>query len=176
MAVSLKRRFDHHKSSAGQRGVPFLLTFDQWLQIWQESGHLHERGCRSGQYVMSRHGDIGSYEVGNVSIVPCEANNREANLGKPKPISLEHSRKLSLAKMGNTNRLGCKDSEETRRRKSLVAQGRVAWNKGISCPEEVKRQISRSLLGQKRSEQTKQRISAGVKAFHQNRKEASSGS
>ena len=124
MAVSLKRRFDFHKSSAGQRGVSFLLSYDQWLRIWHDSGHLHERGCRKGQYVMARFGDTGSYEEGNVSIVPCEVNNSEATLGKPKPISESHSRALSLAKMGNTNRLGYKDTEETRRRKSLAHKGK----------------------------------------------------
>jgi hypothetical protein len=52
--------------------------------IWQDSGHLHERGVHGGEWVMSRPGDIGAYEAGNVKIVHCETNNSEAARGKLK--------------------------------------------------------------------------------------------
>lgn len=53
------------------------LTFEEWLQIWVDSGHLHERGRKRGQYVMSRVNDLGSYEVGNVFIQTGKQNNRD---------------------------------------------------------------------------------------------------
>jgi hypothetical protein len=71
-------RFGQHKRSAGRRGVPFLLTFEQWWSIWQQSGRWHERGCVRGKYVMARLGDRGPYAVGNVKIIPCEENSSEA--------------------------------------------------------------------------------------------------
>lgn len=52
--------------------------------IWQDSGHLHERGIRAGEWVMSRLGDVGAYEAGNVKIVRCETNNSEAARGLSK--------------------------------------------------------------------------------------------
>ena len=64
-----------HRSLAKGRGIPFLMTFEQWLQIWESSDHLHERGRRRGQYVMARYGDRGAYEVGR--IITVEKNGAE---------------------------------------------------------------------------------------------------
>jgi hypothetical protein len=50
------------------------MTFEEWLQIWQDSGHLHERGPRKGQYVMCRYGDKGAYKRGNVRVASVEEN------------------------------------------------------------------------------------------------------
>jgi hypothetical protein len=70
-----KQKYDQHKYRAERCGIPFELTFKQWLKIWQESGHLHERGHRQGQYVMARFFGRGSYKIGNVRIIPAEDNN-----------------------------------------------------------------------------------------------------
>jgi hypothetical protein len=61
-----------HKCNTKKRGIPFLLTFEEWLKIWEDSGHFHERGVRHGlgQYVMARHGGDGAFTVGNVIIIP----------------------------------------------------------------------------------------------------------
>src|SRR6266849_3582790 len=70
-----KQKYDHHKYRAERRGIPFVLTFKQWWKIWQDSGHLHERGRRQGQYVMARFFGRGSYKTGNVRIISAEDNN-----------------------------------------------------------------------------------------------------
>ena len=70
-----KQKYDQHKYRAKRRGIPFELTFKQWLKIWQDSGHLRERGHRRGQHVMARFFDAGSYKIGNVRIIPAEDNN-----------------------------------------------------------------------------------------------------
>lgn len=119
-----KVAFYTHRASARQRGIPFRLTFGQWLGIWKRSGRLSRRGCRTGQYVMARFGDQGAYEVGNVRIVTAYQNNVERNIlydynravttlprprawvenqaatlrGRPK--SAAHRAKLSAALMG----------------------------------------------------------------------------
>jgi hypothetical protein len=59
-------KYVDHRAGAVQRGIPFLLTFDEWWDIWQKSGKWHLRG--SGQYMMCRYGDDGPYAVGNVYI------------------------------------------------------------------------------------------------------------
>jgi hypothetical protein len=60
-----RNKYSAHKSSAKQRGIPFLLTFEQWWQIWQESGHWEKRGH---PYMMTRLRDEGPYAVENVRI------------------------------------------------------------------------------------------------------------
>lgn len=61
-------KFIDHKQRARQRGVPFLLTFDDWFEIWRESGKWDERGRDEGGYVMRRINDAGAYAKGNVYI------------------------------------------------------------------------------------------------------------
>jgi hypothetical protein len=38
--------------------------------MWQDSGHWHKRGRHIGQYGMMRHGNVGSYTLDNVLILP----------------------------------------------------------------------------------------------------------
>lgn len=77
--------YTDHKSHAKQRGIPFLLSFEEWCTIWRISGKWEQRGHSTGQYVMARFGDTGPYAVGNVKIITCNENVSEAHLGKPKP-------------------------------------------------------------------------------------------
>jgi hypothetical protein len=63
-----------HRQDAKERGVPFLMTFEEWWSIWDTSGKWPLRGCRKGQYVMARFGDEGGYEAGNVRICTSSEN------------------------------------------------------------------------------------------------------
>ena len=70
------------KSNAKTRGIDFLLTFEQWLAIWNESGKLLERGRGANKFCMCRVNDSGAYEIGNVFIGTGRENVRAGNLGK----------------------------------------------------------------------------------------------
>ena len=72
-----KRRYTMQRLNAKARGIPFLLTFEEWQKLWLDSGRWEQRGFRRGQYVMARNGDAGAYAVGNVRICLCEDNHRE---------------------------------------------------------------------------------------------------
>jgi hypothetical protein len=100
---------------ARQRGIEFLLTMEEWVTIWRESGHLHERGRGRGKYVMARYGDQGPYAVGNVKIIT-------------------HSENCSEGMRGNKSRLGKLHTAETKAKISakcrITNRGRVPWNKG----------------------------------------------
>jgi hypothetical protein len=81
-----RARYNAHRMHAAARGVPFLLSFPEWWQLWQQpdaaSGgkpFWSQRGYGPGRYCMARHGDKGPYAVGNVSIVTNEQNTAEAN-------------------------------------------------------------------------------------------------
>ncbi|MDE2097494.1 MAG: hypothetical protein KGL39_09635 [Patescibacteria group bacterium] len=67
-------QYNKQKWRAQQRRVPFLLSFEQWWRIWQESGHYEERGAHRGGYNMHRYNDTGAYEDGNVFIGTHEHN------------------------------------------------------------------------------------------------------
>lgn len=68
-----------HRQNARNRGVGFLLTFDQWWGIWEASGKWAKRGNRKGQYCMMRFRDAGPYADGNVHIGKMTANTAERN-------------------------------------------------------------------------------------------------
>jgi hypothetical protein len=113
----LKEAWVFQKCSAKRRGIEFLLTFEEWLKVWTDSGHLHERGRRKHEYCMARNGDCGPYAVGNVSITTMEENGRLQTppfLGRS--LSDDHRKQVSQSMMGNTNgrfRRGIKHTEES---------------------------------------------------------------
>jgi hypothetical protein len=61
-----RKAYSSQRLSAGCRGIDFKLTFEEWYDWWQATGHYHERGRKKGQYCMSRIGDTGAYELGNI--------------------------------------------------------------------------------------------------------------
>lgn len=73
----LKVVYATQKTQAKNRGIVFLLTFDEWLTIWRDSGRLSERGLGGTKYCMARHGDVGPYAIGNVRICTNRENRRE---------------------------------------------------------------------------------------------------
>lgn len=112
--MGIKQRTDYkerhkyacHKSKAKQRGIMFNLTYEEWWDIWQQSGKWELRGPNKGQYVMSRYNDVGPYEIGNVFIQPSEENRREAMLGKPANYVRTPEQRLAQIKRVNPNYIG----------------------------------------------------------------------
>jgi hypothetical protein len=84
MVDPLYSRFLEQRSKAKQRGIAWQLPYWEWLQIWEESGHLPERGRRKGEFVMARNRDRGPYAAAKVRIIRVETNNYQATLGRPK--------------------------------------------------------------------------------------------
>jgi hypothetical protein len=86
--------FLSHRAASLKRNIPFLLTFEQWMTIWEESGKFAERGKNSHNYCMARFGDRGGYEAGNVRICTARENAVERNknqCGKPYKSHRPHS-------------------------------------------------------------------------------------
>jgi hypothetical protein len=82
-------RYNVQKHSAvKKRNIPFEITFEEWYQIWLDSGHWEERG--RGGYVMARKGDKGPYAVGNVDIKHHIDNMHDTIGMKRKPRTAEH--------------------------------------------------------------------------------------
>lgn len=82
------QRFYTHRSNAKRRNIPFLLSFDEWWKIWQDSGKWTQCGKGKGKYCMARPGDQGAYEIGNVRICLNEENRAEVKpmVGERNPM------------------------------------------------------------------------------------------
>ena len=133
--VLYKRAYRGQRKSAKQRGIPFLLSFEEWCEIWIASGKFGKRGCKRDQYVMARYEDKGPYAKGNVKIVTSSENAREGWLG------FKHSdatkRRISKGLLGNKNGRGGK--------------GRISPFKGCKHSVEAKNLMRRSMLGNRNS-------------------------
>jgi hypothetical protein len=88
----MRRQYWAQKSNAKRRGIPFLLTYEQWYGIWKRSGHLSDRGKGTDRYCMARFHDRGAYEIGNVHIITHQQNARDKA-----PFSETTKQKMSVA-------------------------------------------------------------------------------
>lgn len=131
----IKRAKDKYRSAkkhSRERGILFLLTFEQWIKIWLDSGHWEERGRGFDKFCMARYGDKGPYAIGNVKIITNQENGEEqiftdetrkkmSNAGLGRKFTLEHRKNLGLAQIGNTKwrgNIGRKNSEEVKEKMS----------------------------------------------------------
>jgi hypothetical protein len=73
-----KNKYAVHKAGAKVRNIEWLFTFEDWLQLWIDSGKWEQRGNKRGQYCMSRYGDKGPYSLNNVFIQLTSQNTSEA--------------------------------------------------------------------------------------------------
>jgi hypothetical protein len=132
----LKNKYWTQKACAKRRGISFLLSYNDWWDIWQQSGKWNERGCKKGQYVMSRHNDMGSYEVGNIFIQQHGINIAEAQTGRhvPRgPMTDEHKKNISIARTGikisGGSKLKGRPHSEEHKMKNKLAQLKRYANK-----------------------------------------------
>jgi hypothetical protein len=102
-----KQKYGVQKAKAKMRNVPFLITFEEWCDVWKASGKWEQRGCGKGKYVMSRKGDQGPYSVNNIIIQTHADNNIEAT----RIFTEETINKMRLARIGKP---GLKHTEETK--------------------------------------------------------------
>ena len=63
--------------NAKRRCIEWRLSFPAWWNVWEDSGHWRHRGRHKESWCMSRKGDLGAYEIGNVVIQPHVKNSSE---------------------------------------------------------------------------------------------------
>ena len=156
-----REKFKMHRGHAKGRGIPFRMTFEERMHLWQQSGRWHRRGNRRGFFVMARNGDRGGYEVGNVRICLFEENRAEQKAVGP---------------VGNRNHLGHRHGAASRAKMSAAQRRRMsdpaerakngaAVRRALSDPA-VRAKISaanRRRRGEKRSAVTRAKISASLR-------------
>lgn len=81
-------KYNTHKSNAKRRNIEFLLSYDEWFDIWLASGKWDQRGITSNDYCMTRKGDTGAYAIDNVVIDTKKNNSTDILKNKPQIISM----------------------------------------------------------------------------------------
>jgi len=101
---TMRDAYLRQKGSAKFRSIDFLLSFDEWTDCWNKSGHADERGRNLGQYVMARYGDIGPYALDNVFITQCSVNCSDGKTGRSplrgRKLPQSHKDAISAGGMG----------------------------------------------------------------------------
>ena len=93
MKIALKN-YRVKKSLSKKRGIPFLLTFDEWYQWWLSHGvdRNIKREFNKDTLCMCRKGDIGPYSLDNIYCATMAQNTTDRNKNcspfghNPKPI------------------------------------------------------------------------------------------
>lgn len=119
--------------------ILMLLTFEEWLDIWTKSGHLHERGNKRGQWCMARNNDLGHYEIGNVSIIPTTENCRNTHFwfkqarGKIRPSEQIENVKTGILKTKD------EDPEKWKNHLKNMSAGIIKAFSTVEAKEKIKK-------------------------------------
>ncbi len=73
-------QYTNAKTCARNRGIEWLFTYDTWVDWWGDD--IDNRGCKVGQLVMARTGDVGPYHPDNVRKATKAENNIEGRTGR----------------------------------------------------------------------------------------------
>ena len=71
-----KELYVNQEGQARDRGIEWLFTYEEWLEMWLVSGRWLERGKHEGEYQMCRIGDEGPYSKRNCYIATMEDNQK----------------------------------------------------------------------------------------------------
>ncbi len=87
-----RRAFLSHRGGAKQRGIEFLMTFEEWWGIWSDYYHLRGKGTNG--LCMGRFHDVGPYAVGNVYLTTNLGNIQDRVKPPKKEYNWEDHREL----------------------------------------------------------------------------------
>jgi len=77
---SPKKSYLDQKYHSKDRDIPWLFSYEEWLEMWLISGQWENRGRGKGKYQMCRKGDIGAYSPRNCYIGTFEENMRDTRI------------------------------------------------------------------------------------------------
>jgi hypothetical protein len=136
-----KQQYHNHKARAKRKVVPFELSFDEWMKIWTDSGHYHEKGTKRGQYVMSRYKDQGGYTLYNVYIQTVGANTKEA--------FTTNNSDFIKPRRGEENHFYGKKHTESSIEKIKIARAKQVWSLETNRKRSEAMKKARALAGAK---------------------------
>ena len=113
----MRTAYRAHRASAKQRGVEFLITFDEWADWWLEDDRWESRGVGRDELVMARFGDVGPYALGNIYCTTSAQNIADGIANKPEAERYAGLREawVKFKASGRTSHLARRDTHPRRR-------------------------------------------------------------
>ena len=99
----LRRAYRIQKHSAAKRGIPFLLTFEQWSEWWLTDDRWLRRGRKAGQFQMGRKGNSGPFSPDNVE---CATKEEKQKSQLVRLSSLRPEKRAEIARKAGLGRSG----------------------------------------------------------------------
>jgi hypothetical protein len=104
------RVFIQQKNQAQWREEPWQITFEEWKQLWDESGQWHNRGRERSCYCMTRRDVMEPWTKHNAVVISREEHSR-------KQSALTHAGYRSIAQIKRRARLGLPEQKRKTGRK-----------------------------------------------------------
>ena len=82
---------------AWKAGQDWLLSYEEWYALWEQSGLVQHRGPGIKHHRLSRLDHYGAWELGNVEVVAPEEYRERTLREKQKPHNYPDSRILTPA-------------------------------------------------------------------------------
>ena len=101
----LRLAYRIQKHSAAKRGIPFLLTFEQWSEWWLTDDRWLRRGRKAGQLQMGRKGNSGPYAPDNVECATKEEKQKSQLMAHSFSVTSPEQR-AEMARKGGLSRRG----------------------------------------------------------------------
>lgn len=113
-----KNKYTNKKGNAKKKGIPFLLSFEEYMELVAEAGLIdpEQIGISIDSYHLSRYGDVGPYEIGNCRFIPHRENLKEKIING------------GTERAANKNRGKTKDTHDSVKTISLKASQRTKEN------------------------------------------------
>lgn len=81
-----KKAYYDQKNHAQKRGIEFLISYEDWLEMWLESGMWEKRGKTKNSFQMCRYGDEGAYTKNNCFIGTVEHNQNDRSFHEDEKV------------------------------------------------------------------------------------------
>ena len=104
------RTFIQQRNQAQWREEEWTITFEQWKQLWDQSGQWDNRGRERSCYCMTRRDVLEPWTADNAVIITREQHSR-------KQSALTHAGYRSVAQIKRRKRLGLPDQKQKTGRK-----------------------------------------------------------
>lgn len=93
---SLAMAYRNQMRHAEYLGIEWKFTFPQWVEAWENSGKIDQRGRSADSYVMGRKGDVGPYSPDNVIFITLRQNSSDSQTKLSKDGSRKARDELGL--------------------------------------------------------------------------------